>query len=507
MTLRDARADTVSIPADALPDAASPSADGESTRRLLAVRIAQRGDLPGFSKAVGTILNAMRGEPHDDFDMVRTVLSDPSLTHKVLRLANSPMYAVFGQNIHTVTQAIQVLGIESIGHLALGHKLIDGLALAAPDALSSRNELEKTILAGHIGRQVAALTHQRDSEAAVVCAMLHGLGRVMVAFYLPEFWRAIQQRAQSPGTDERQVVRQLLGLDLDQLGQEVAQAWGLPPLLVNTLADVPAISTVQSSEPQWLAAVATMALSCAHAIPAQATETTAELERIADSYADMLGIDTTNLLAAIASARQNAALDTADHTRPARPAILSPLRRAMALVGKPTDSAQRLARGVNDLRDHDTSGRNAHSMAMALEVFHTALGCSHAVLFKRQIGEARYVARLCLGDGRPRSAPHVWFDDAYQPDVFHAALANDKIILIDNALDRSLISKLPDWWKKAMPSISRFVIVPLTAYRVPLGFLYGDWDTAAGPVDLTDSEIVSLGALRKLLAEILEQQR
>lgn len=195
MTLRDARADTVSIPADALPDAASPSADGESTRRLLAVRIAQRGDLPGFSKAVGTILNAMRGEPHDDFDMVRTVLSDPSLTHKVLRLANSPMYAVFGQNIHTVTQAIQVLGIESIGHLALGHKLIDGLALAAPDALSSRNELEKTILAGHIGRQVAALTHQRDSEAAVVCAMLHGLGRVMVAFYLPEFWRAIQQRA------------------------------------------------------------------------------------------------------------------------------------------------------------------------------------------------------------------------------------------------------------------------------------------------------------------------
>ena len=51
--------------------------------------------------------------------MTRIVLSDPALTQRVLRLANSAMYSVFGRKINTVSKAVMVLGIESIGHLAM----------------------------------------------------------------------------------------------------------------------------------------------------------------------------------------------------------------------------------------------------------------------------------------------------------------------------------------------------------------------------------------------------
>ena len=100
----------------------------KKTLDLLWLRVRQRGDLPGFSKVVGTILGAMRGEDDREFNMTKTVLSDPALTQKVLRLANSPMYAVFGGGINTVSKAVIVLGTEAIGHLALGLKLIDGLS-------------------------------------------------------------------------------------------------------------------------------------------------------------------------------------------------------------------------------------------------------------------------------------------------------------------------------------------------------------------------------------------
>ncbi|HCE09641.1 MAG TPA: GAF domain-containing protein, partial [Oxalobacteraceae bacterium] len=68
-------------------------ANPEKTLELLWSRIRQRGDLPGFSKAVGAILGAMRGDDDREFNMTKTVLSDPALTQKVLRLANSAMYS------------------------------------------------------------------------------------------------------------------------------------------------------------------------------------------------------------------------------------------------------------------------------------------------------------------------------------------------------------------------------------------------------------------------------
>jgi len=116
---------------------------------LLWSRVRQRGDLPGFSKAISAIIAAMRGDDDRELNMTKTVLQDPALTQKVLRLANSAMYAVFGQNINTVSKAVIVLGTEAIGHLALGLKVIDNLSdNASSDSMAARLELEKAVLAG-----------------------------------------------------------------------------------------------------------------------------------------------------------------------------------------------------------------------------------------------------------------------------------------------------------------------------------------------------------------------
>ena len=58
--------------------------------------------MPGFSNAISAIVGAMQSENEREFSMTRTVLSDPALTHRVLRLANSAMYAMFGE-INTVS--------------------------------------------------------------------------------------------------------------------------------------------------------------------------------------------------------------------------------------------------------------------------------------------------------------------------------------------------------------------------------------------------------------------
>ena len=162
------------------------SALSEQTLATLWERTRLQGDMPGFAKAITSILGAMRGEDDKEFDMARTVLSDPVLTQKVLRLANSGMYSAFGQHINTVSKAVLVLGTDAIGHLALGLKLIEELSVVSPDSGLAHIEMERAVLAGIVAREVSATAENRQGEEAVVCSMLQTLGRIMITFYMPE---------------------------------------------------------------------------------------------------------------------------------------------------------------------------------------------------------------------------------------------------------------------------------------------------------------------------------
>src|ERR1700751_4557261 len=129
-----------------MTDTATISAAGNQTLTLLWERIRQQGDMRGFTKAISAILGAMRGEDEEQFNMTQTVLSDPFLTNKVLRLANSGMYSAFGHSINTVSKALLVLGTGAIGHLALCLKLIEERSNSSPDSSSAHVEMEKAVL-------------------------------------------------------------------------------------------------------------------------------------------------------------------------------------------------------------------------------------------------------------------------------------------------------------------------------------------------------------------------
>ena len=482
----------------------------EKTLDLLWSRVRQRGDLPGFSRVIGAIVGAMRGDNDREFNMTKTVLADPALTQRVLRLANSAMYSVFGQDINTVSKAVIVLGTDSIGHLALGLKLIDGLSVASPESGGARGEMEKALLAGHIARQVAAAATMYDTEEAVVCSMLHSLGRMMVSFYLPEMWQTIQARVLD-GAAEETTAASVLGLGFDAVGRLVAQHWGLPSGLVDTLHDVaPQSSHEPLGHADWMAAVSTLSTRCADAIRSDAASGTAlqsNIAALAGDYASMLGLDPAQLMSAVDVARQNAETDSGlQRNRPAN----SPAGGAAvtaAPLGKPVDAAQILARGVADMRGAAGSASTSQLLTMALETVFKGLGFSRTIAFLRNPEQERYVARLVFGDGLQELASMLAFGEAYQPDVFHAALANDKMIFIENAQDPNFTTKLPRWWRDALPTAKSFMVLPMTVNRHPIGLIYGDWDASLPPAKINYPEVVPLDELRVLVVRAIEQRR
>jgi HD-like signal output (HDOD) protein len=484
----------------------APTGNKKATLDLLWSRMRQRGNLPGFSKVVSAVTAAMRGEDETDFSMTKTVLSDPALTQRVLALANSAMYAAFGQNINTVSKAIIVLGTDSIGHLALGLKLIDGLSSAASDSAVARAEMEKAVLAGHIARQVASSASTRDIEEAVVCSMLHSLGRMVAVFYLSDRWVQMQARSAGAGIDESEAAQEILGMGLDELGRLTAQHWGLPSALVDSMQNFPPAPVSEPlSHTDWLAAVSTLSTSCADVLCQPDDTADAGLEQIAQGYTEMLGIETEQILTAVVAGKETARAEMAPVKAIA--ALADDRRKSADSESRQSPSSALLIKGVADMRGVSASASSAQMMAMALETVYKGLGMTRAISFLRSPAHASYMAGLYFGEDLQDIIPRLAFSDAYQPDVFHASLANDKMIFVQDAHTASFVNKLPRWWKDAFPRTHSFIVLPLTVKRQSVGFIYGDWDPERAGQKIEAAEAAALDELRSMVVNAVEQRR
>ena len=482
---------------------------GQRTLDLLWARIRQQGDMPGFAKAISAILGAMRGEDEREFNMTQTVLSDPVLTQKVLRLANSGMYAAFGSSVTTVSRAVMVLGSDAIGHLALGLKLIEELAASSPDTVAAHVEMEKAVLAGMVAQQVAGAADSPLTEQAVVCSMLHSLGRLMLTFYMADYWTRLQQQA-GPG-HESAAAADVLGLSLEQLGRATAAHWGLPNNLVDAMRSVePAApdgetgAVADVSRADWMAGLATMSSLCADALWHDDADGASIVENLVQRYAGMLAVAPADLMGAIDKAKAVAANDLtlAPLSKPAERQA-----RLQASLRQRAENNQLLVSGIADLREAVKTAGPSQMVAMAMEIVFNGLDCSRAVAFVRNRKEHKYQARMGLGDGVNATKdllPLLQFDDQYEPNVFHAALSSDRVIFIDNAREPKFATKLPAWWSGTLTGASSFVILPLGANGQPAGFLYADWDDSVPPVKLTQVEFGLLNDIRTLVVKAIE---
>lgn len=459
-------------------------AAADATFAVLAERMRSRGDMPAFARSIGAILGALRGEEDSGFDMTRTVLADPALTQKVLRLANSGMYAAFGQRISTVSRAVMVLGTDAIGHLALGLKVVDEAGGAGGAQAEAQAEMEQAVLAGIVARQLD------DGEEAVVGAMLHSLGRMLVAFYLPERWSEIVTHG-----DDRAAASAVLGISMEELGRAMARQWGLPPLLVDAMRScAPGLDGAAAAGPQRLGAMSTLAAGAArllwHGDPAGAA-------RLAASYAGALGLPAARLTAAVSAARQAA---------PAAMTLAPDAHGARALPTLRADGVRLLVSGVADMHAAADAARPAEMLSMALETLYQGLGFTRAVAFLRQPRAGRYTATMGFGPGMEQLLPALTLDDKFAPDVFHAALAGDRVVFVRQAREAQFAARLPRWWHASLSQARSFVILPLCRGGRALGFLYGDWLSDLPPPQLDQAHFAALNELRGMVVESVERR-
>jgi HD-like signal output (HDOD) protein len=465
-------------------------------------RMNERSAFPMLSDTLRATMAVLKSDDLDYRALARIILSDVALTQKLLRLANSAMYAAFGGNITTVTRALTVLGIDTVAHLVIGSKLLEHFEQNADMHADAKLALNRALLSGAVTRKLTAHVNLLAGEEALVCTLMRQVGKLLVVCYLAPEWQEIRLDI-ARGIDEEEACIGRLGADFETIGLDAARRWHLPSLILGGMMHYdPAAHAVavyptqpaddadaQPGQLQWLRAVSHCATEMADALVSE-TPGKSSLTSLAQRFGGVLRFGPEHL----------SEIATALMREPASEAVRREIvtLRALSLTRARGTREAELSAELNAVRALPASCPLESVLEHVAEAMLNGLGLSRVLGFMGD-GGTGFAARFGRGVSLPASFDDLRFAQAFEADVFHLAIGNTLGIFIEDAQSPKMIERVPAWYRVTLGDARAYLLLPVHAHGAPVALLYGDW-TGTQPAQKFRTEEMHL--LNALAAEM-----
>jgi HD-like signal output (HDOD) protein len=195
--------------------------------------IAGMAEFPALSHSIEQVLLKVDEEASLQH-ITNVILKDYSLTLRILRTANSSLYNRSGRQIHSISHAVTLLGVEAVREMATGVVLLEHFRKHSPGL---KELILLSLLTANHAREVADRVGYPRREEAYLCGMFRNLGEVLVACYHPRAYAAILLRVQEDRMPVAQACFEVLGFDYDRAGKAVAAQWRIPESVRECMTD------------------------------------------------------------------------------------------------------------------------------------------------------------------------------------------------------------------------------------------------------------------------------
>ncbi len=190
--------------------------------------------LDPLPQSAARLARVLSGDDWSVEDVTGAIAHDPALTARVLRAANSAIYASGGRGSASLDQAVMRMGSGMIVTLVITPAM-RGVMRAVPAGALSRPIWEHSIAASLAADLMRLVTREPIPAEATSAALLHDLGRVVLARRIDARSARQIEEAQRGGVDPRVAEREVLGVDHAEVGAVIAQRWSLPHDLVDAI--------------------------------------------------------------------------------------------------------------------------------------------------------------------------------------------------------------------------------------------------------------------------------
>lgn len=202
--------------------------------KMMASLVGSMQELPSLPRTYMELRKAL-AEPETSIDrLVRIVEKDVAISAKILQLVNSAFFGLT-RDISDIKMAVSYLGINILQNLVVSveafrmfqpKRAIPGFSI---EELHAHSQLTARI-AAHFSAQKMAPT------AVVVGALLHDVGKLVIAERAPDHLARAISGAREDGRPLFAVEEELVGVSHAEVGAYLLSLWGLPYPVVEAVA-------------------------------------------------------------------------------------------------------------------------------------------------------------------------------------------------------------------------------------------------------------------------------
>lgn len=205
-------------------------------------------DLPVFPQVAIKILQIQEENIDISFkELESIILLDPALTAKILKVANSALYAR-QREITNLQQALTLLGFKMVKSLVL---LVSALNVYSKNVKSQQQATAATVtktstamiwrhsvITAFISKYVATRIKQDDKKEDVfVAGLLHDIGRlIMMIKFKEKYEQYIAYLNQMQYEDIREIEEKIFEINHQDIGKIILEKWNFPDELIDAVA-------------------------------------------------------------------------------------------------------------------------------------------------------------------------------------------------------------------------------------------------------------------------------
>jgi diguanylate cyclase (GGDEF)-like protein len=179
---------------------------------------------------VATHIIELAQDPEIEMGKVAKALSmDSALSTKVLRIANSPLYAQRRKS-ENLRQALVVLGLNATLTLALSFSLVKSLRGAKPNGLNYKFYWRRALLAATAARALGDAMRQTLAEEIFLAALLQDVGMLALDQAVPDLYKD-GENLQRDHVALAEHEKKRLQVDHAHVGGWLMRTWNLPERL------------------------------------------------------------------------------------------------------------------------------------------------------------------------------------------------------------------------------------------------------------------------------------
>ena len=202
-------------------------AHADSLARQAYARIKATDALPSPSGIGLVLLRLPGGEEASRETMAGIVESDPVIAARILRYANSPINNAM-QQVDSVSEAVQVLGVSAVRSLALSISLVFGQERVQCPGFAYDPFWSESVGRAVATREVTRLIKGFPPEEGFICGLLSQIGCLAFATVYHVAYSHVLSRARPDDpAGLGSLERAMFEIDHNQLAAEMMTDWGL----------------------------------------------------------------------------------------------------------------------------------------------------------------------------------------------------------------------------------------------------------------------------------------